>query len=66
MKLPRTKRGKAVLGLMVSAQTISSALAWRDLARRSDDQIRGPKDLWRVIVTINPGNSIAYWLLGRR
>ncbi len=66
MRLPQTKRGKVVLGIVVAAQTISSALAWRDLAQRSDDRVRGPKYLWRVIVTINPGNSIAYWLLGRR
>jgi hypothetical protein len=66
MKLPKTKRGKVVLGIVVAAQTISSALAWRDLDQRSDDQVRGPKNLWRFIVTINPGNSIAYWLLGRR
>ena len=66
MKLPRTKRGKIVLGAVVAAQTVSSALAWRDLAQRPDDRVRGPKKLWRVIVTINPGNSIAYWLLGRR
>ncbi len=66
MKLPQTKHGKVVLGIVVASQTISSALVWRDLAQRSDDQVRGPKNLWRVIVTINPGNSIAYWLLGRR
>ena len=66
MKLPRTRRGKVVLGAVVGAQSISSALAWRDLAQRSDDQVRGSKNLWRVVVTINPGNSIAYWLLGRR
>ena len=66
MKLPRTRRGKTVLGIVVAAQTVSSALAWRDLAKRRDDQVRGPKNLWRIIVTINPGNSIAYWLLGRR
>jgi hypothetical protein len=66
MKRPRTKRGKVVLGIVVATQTVGSALAWRDLAQRSDDQVRGPKNLWRVIVTINPGNSIAYWLLGRR
>jgi hypothetical protein len=41
-------------------------MAWRDLAQRSDEQVRGSKNLWRFIVTINPGNSIAYWLLGRR
>lgn len=66
MKLPQTKRGKATLAAVVAAQTVSSALAWRDLAQRSDDQVRGPKNLWRVIVTVNPGNSIAYWLFGRR
>jgi hypothetical protein len=66
MRLPQTKRGRSVLGVVVAAQAISSALAWRDLARRSDDQVRGPKSLWRVVVTINPGNSIAYWLFGRR
>jgi hypothetical protein len=66
MRPPRTKRGKAILGAVVLAQTVSSALALRDLAGRSDDQVRGPKNLWRVVVTINPGNSIAYWLFGRR
>jgi hypothetical protein len=66
VKLPKTKRGKVILGAVVAAQTVSSVLAWRDLAERSDDQVRGPKNLWRFIVTINPGNSLAYWLVGRR
>jgi len=66
VRLTRTKRGKVVLGVVVAAQTVSSVLAWRDLAERSDDQVRGPKNLWRFIVTVNPGNSLAYWLIGRR
>jgi hypothetical protein len=66
MRFPKTKRGKVILGAVVAAQTVSSVLAWRDLAERSDDQVRGPKNLWRFIVTINPGNSLAYWLVGRR
>jgi hypothetical protein len=66
MRLPKTKRGQVILGAIVAAQTVSSALAWRDLARRPEAQVRGPKNLWRVIVTINPANSIAYWLFGRR
>jgi hypothetical protein len=28
--------------------------------------VRGPKLLWRILIGINPGNSLAYWLLGRR
>lgn len=66
MRFPTTKRGKVILGAVAAAQTVSSVLAWRDLAERSDDQVRGPKNLWRLIVTINPGNSLAYWLVGRR
>jgi hypothetical protein len=65
MRLPKTRRGKAILGVVVAAEAVSSALAWRDLARRTEDQVRGPKNLWRVIITINPGNSMVYWLLGR-
>jgi hypothetical protein len=41
-------------------------LAWRDLAQRRDDQVRGTKTGWRVFITTNPGNSLAYWALGRR
>ncbi|NMH96555.1 hypothetical protein [Pseudonocardia acidicola] len=46
-------------------EVISAALAWRDLTRRSDDQIRGKKNLWRAFITINPGNSLVYWVAGR-
>ena len=48
---------------MVAAQTVGSI--GRGLASRSDDQVRGPKNVWRFIVNINPENSIAYWLLSR-
>jgi len=41
-------------------------VAFRDLARRSDEQVRGPKVLWRVLIGLNPGNSLAYWAFGRR
>jgi hypothetical protein len=55
-----------VLVAVVVAQVVSATLAWRDLSRRTDAQVRGPKRLWRVIVWLNPGNSAAYWLIGRR
>jgi hypothetical protein len=66
MKLPKTKRGKTILGAVVVTQTVSSALAWQDLAQRPDDRVRGRKNLWRVFITVNPGNSIIYWLAGRK
>jgi hypothetical protein len=60
------KPTKPVTAVIVASQVVSSALAWRDLQRRTDDQVRGPKNLWRVFITVNPGNSIVYWLAGRR
>jgi hypothetical protein len=60
------KPSKPVIAVIVAAQVASCALAWRDLAERSDDQVHGRKNLWRVFITVNPGNSIAYWLAGRK
>ena len=51
---------------LVAVQVASAVLAWRDLSYRSDDEIRGSKRGWRVIILANPGNSIAYWAFGRR
>jgi hypothetical protein len=57
---------KPVLVTIVVAQVVSAVLAWRDLSARSDERVRGPKKLWRVMIAANPGNSVAYWILGRR
>jgi hypothetical protein len=62
----RRKPPKPVVLTVVVVEVVSAALAWRDLARRSDDQVRGKKNIWRVFITINPGNSLAYWAIGRR
>jgi hypothetical protein len=53
----------ALVGLV---EVVSAALAWRNLARRSDDQVRGKKNIWRALITIHPGNSLVYWGVGRR
>jgi hypothetical protein len=57
---------KSLLAGLLAAETVSAVLAWRDLRRRSDDQLRGTKRFWRVLISINPGNSIGYWAFGRR
>jgi len=59
-------RKKLVLGVVVAVEVVAATLAWRDLARRSDDQVRGQKRLWRLFISLNPGNSLFYWVLGRR
>jgi hypothetical protein len=57
---------KVAIGILVAIEVVAATLAWRDLARRSDDQVRGNKNLWRVFVSLNPGNSLLYWAIGRR
>ena len=52
--------------VVVPIQVVLAVLAWRDMSRRGDAGIRGPKRMWRVIVLLNPGNSLLYWLFGRR
>ena len=62
----KQKPTKPILVGLVAVETVSAVLAWRDLGRRPDDQVRGKKNLWRVFISINPGNSLAYWAFGRR
>lgn len=63
--MKRRRPPAAVAGLAL-AGTVSGSLAWRDLNRRSDTQVRGSKRMWRVLLALNPGNSLLYWLFGRR
>lgn len=56
---------KLLFGIALPVEVLSCAMAWRDLARRSDDEVRGPKSLWRLFITTNPGNSLFYWIFGR-
>jgi hypothetical protein len=55
-----------VVVAVVAVEVAVAVLAYRDLARRPDELVRGPKRLWRVVIGMNPGNSLFYWLLGRR
>ncbi|MFC1428522.1 hypothetical protein ACEZCY_35710 [Streptacidiphilus sp. N1-12] len=60
MTMPSKK--KLFLAVLIPVQVVSARLAWRDLAQRSEDQVKGSKTLWRGFVLLNPGN----WLFGRR
>jgi len=60
------KPSKPVVLAIVFVQVVSALAAWRDLSARPDNRVRGNKKFWRVFVVLNPGNSLAYWLVGRR
>jgi len=62
-------RKKPSTGGIVALVLVDLVLAWftfRDLRRRPDSQVRGSKRLWRLATLANPGNSLAYWVIGRR
>ncbi|MGO4102432.1 PLD nuclease N-terminal domain-containing protein [Leifsonia sp. YAF41] len=41
-------------------------LTWRDIASRTDDEVRGNKAVWRVASALNTIGSVAYWIFGRK
>lgn len=50
---------------LIAVQAVIVALAQRDLAVRSDDRVRGPRALWRV-VTLQTAGAVAYLVVGRK
>jgi hypothetical protein len=62
----KRRPNKPVLVAVVAGEVVSAVLAWRDLSRRSQSQLRGNKTAWRISIAVNPGNSLAYWAFGRR
>ncbi|SDJ36851.1 hypothetical protein SAMN05444157_3033 [Frankineae bacterium MT45] len=66
MGVKKTKLTKPQLAIVVAAEVVLAAFAWRDISQRADDQLRGKRRMWHVVILANPGNSILYWLFGRR
>jgi len=50
--------GVVQLGLLVAVQI--------DLTRRTDEQVNGPKAVWRAVALINFVGPLAYFAVGRR
>jgi hypothetical protein len=64
--MERTRPKPAVIAAILAGHVAVTALTWRDLRHRTDDQVRGSKKWWRVASAANSGNSLIYLLLGRR
>ena len=45
--MERGSRRRAVLSAVVVVDLILAVFAWRDLASRTDDAVRGTKRMWR-------------------
>lgn len=47
-------------------QFVLAGAAWRDLARRRPDEVRGAKWVWGLVIAINWVGPLAYFAKGRR
>ena len=59
-------RQKRLLLVVLVVHLVLARFTLRDLRRRSDSAVRGPKRLWRVWAITNTTGSLAYWTFGRR
>lgn len=64
--MARRRLPRPLLVAIIAVQSVTAVFAWRDLKRRDAERVRGSKRLWRVVMLLNPGNSLLYWLFGRR
>jgi hypothetical protein len=62
----RRKPNPKVIAAILVGHVAVTALTWRDLRHRTDDQVRGSKKWWRVASAANSSNSLLYLLIGRR
>jgi len=60
-----TRQRVAVFGLGVLQLALAS-LAWRDLAHRPKERVRGPKRLWGLVIAVNWVGPLSYFAVGRR
>ncbi|MEU6136251.1 hypothetical protein [Nocardioides sp. NPDC047086] len=62
-----TKKQKTILTTSaLVAQAAVAPVILRDLQKRSDDEIRGPRTLWRLWGTTNLLGAAVYWFYGRK
>jgi hypothetical protein len=60
------KPNPAVIAVILVGHVAVTAFTWRDLRRRTDDQVRGSKKWWRVASAANSANSLIYLVIGRK
>ncbi|MBD8869592.1 PLDc N-terminal domain-containing protein [Nocardioides donggukensis] len=60
---PGQQKVVAVIGV---AEALATTAALWDLARRPRSEVRGPKWLWALGVTVQPVGPLAYFAGGRR
>lgn len=57
---------RSAVWVLLALEVVLIGVAERDIQRRPADRIRGPKLLWRAVVTQNVIGPAAYFGFGRR
>ena len=61
-----TETQKRLVYVGGAIEAVMTAVALKDLARRSADEVRGPKAVWVLACFVQPVGPIAYLAAGRR
>jgi hypothetical protein len=64
--MSRKRPDPRVVIAAVAVQAVVGTLTVRDIARRPDDQVRGPKLLWKLWGGTNTLGALVYWVFGRK
>ncbi len=51
---------------LIALHLVVTAITLRDLSRRDESQVRGPRWFWRLFTPLQTGNSVVYWLVARK
>ena len=60
------RQKRVLLVVVVVVHVILARFTLRDLRRRPESAVRGPKRVWRLWASLNTTGSLAYWTFGRR
>lgn len=57
---------KAGVVTLAAVEAVVTTIAARDLSGRTDDQVNGPRWLWKIAFFVQPFGPIGYLVLGRK
>ncbi len=60
------KPSRPVLAVLIVLHVIVTIVTLRDIGHRTEDQVRGPRWFWRIVAPLQMGNSVVYWIVGRK
>lgn len=57
---------KAGVVTLAAVEAVVTTIAARDLSGRTDEQVNGPRWLWKIAFFVQPFGPLGYLILGRK